>query len=245
MEPRFTRGEYWLLETVVVREFEVCALNWSDLELYLNKRGHGLTRKSLVETLHRLLSSGLIYAKSKAGGFISTDEEIKLALDSPLPWRTHSVFISTDGQIEVTDEPRPAGTYPVDWRTVTHYGLTQEGGAQWEAFAAPNWQKYVHTRSQVSDESEYEDESGCELWELVCADKEWLERYIEALCYRKHNEVILDTVVWDYIAPWQATYWKQLDGGHRIRFQSRVKTELDSGQPPSLEYFFRGWYAWG
>ena len=34
MEPRFTRGEYWLLETVVEREFEVCALIDSNLESF-------------------------------------------------------------------------------------------------------------------------------------------------------------------------------------------------------------------
>ena len=41
MEPRFTRGEYWLLETVVRREFEVCALIESDLESFLGKKGMG------------------------------------------------------------------------------------------------------------------------------------------------------------------------------------------------------------
>lgn len=52
MELQLTRGEYWLLETVIEREFEVGALIWSDLELFLNKTGHGLTRKSMAETLH-------------------------------------------------------------------------------------------------------------------------------------------------------------------------------------------------
>ena len=52
MEPRFTRGEYWLLETVVEQEWEICALIWSELEIVLNKKGHGLTRASLVETFH-------------------------------------------------------------------------------------------------------------------------------------------------------------------------------------------------
>ena len=242
MEPRFTRGEYWLLETVVEREFEVWALIWSDLELYLNKKGHELTRKSVVETLHRLLSSGLIYAKSEATGFISTDEQIERALDEPLPWRTHSVFISTYQQIELAlDEPKSKDFHPLDLEKITCYGLTQEGGAQWEAFAAPDWQKYIAGGwgYQFSDEDEY-------CWELICADKAWLEAYIESLCYHDHDhkEVISESVAWDYVTPWQATYWKQLDGGHRVRFQDQVKTELDFIQPPSLEFFYQGWYAW-
>ena len=58
MEPRFTRGEYWLLETVVEHELEICVLVDDDLELRLNKRDHGLTRPSLVETFYRLLPRG-------------------------------------------------------------------------------------------------------------------------------------------------------------------------------------------
>ena len=79
MEPRFTRSEYWLLETVVEHELEIFALVDDDLELHLNKKGHELTRTSLVETFHQLLSLGLIYAKNEVDGFISTSEQIKRA----------------------------------------------------------------------------------------------------------------------------------------------------------------------
>ena len=104
MDPRFTRGEYWLLETVVERELSVCELIRSDLELLLNKKGHGLSRASLVETLYRLLDSGLIYArveplhqhlsseltcaKEETSVFISTGEEIERALDELKSWRS-------------------------------------------------------------------------------------------------------------------------------------------------------------
>ena len=113
MEPRFTRGEYWLLETVVEHEFEVCTLIDSDLESFCDKKGHGLTRTSLVETFHQLLSSGLIYAKSEVKGSISTKEQIELALEERVPWNTHHVFISTDGDIEIVpDESKPPRTEP-------------------------------------------------------------------------------------------------------------------------------------
>ena len=38
MEPRFTRGEYWLLENVVENECAIGALIDSELELHLNKK---------------------------------------------------------------------------------------------------------------------------------------------------------------------------------------------------------------
>lgn len=214
IEPRFTRGEYWLLETVADSRFPVCALTRSDLELYLNKKGHGLTRATLVETFYRLLSLGLIYAENESIGFISTEEQIELVLD----------------------EPRGVGFY--NPKLHTYYGLTQVGGAQWEAFAAPDWQKFIDGGHLFSDE--YVDG----IWELICADKEWLKRYIESLFYGGPKEVNLESVQWDYIAPWQATYWKQLDGGHRVRFHERENTEAVFSSPPCLGFFYRGWYRW-
>ena len=243
MEPRFTRGEYWLLETVVEWEFEVCALIDSNLESFWNKKGHELTRASLIETLHRLISWGLIYAKSEMRGSISTKEQIELALEERVPWNTHHVFISTDGDIEIVpDESKPPRTEPIDVRKITYYGLTREGGAQWEAFAAPDWQKYIAGSFQPEDE-----EGEYEMWELICGDKNWLEEYIQSMCFYDQKEVILESVEWDYVTPWQATYWKRLNGGHRVRCRCRDKSGEGNSKPPPppfAEYFHRIWYAW-
>ena len=221
MEPRFTRSEYWLLETVVEHELEIFALVDDDLELHLNKKGHELTRTSLVETLYRLLSSGLIYAKNEEIGFISTAEQIELTLDEPKRW------------IGI----------PVDERKVTYYGLTQEGGAQWEAFAAPDWQKYITASFGCLED--HEDRMG----EMICADKDWLEKYFESHCFYEPEDVILESVVRDYIAPWYATYWKQLEGAHRIRFREpdeseKVNLRLPVPSLPDMGYFNRLWCAW-
>ena len=219
MEPRFTRGEYWLLENVVEDECAIGALNDSELELHLNKKGHGLTRTSLVETLHRLLASGLIYAKNEATGFISTHEQIKRALDE-----MESRDINSVGK-----------------EKLTFYGLTEEGSVQWEAFAAPDWQSYIKEGFQVPDGSEYG------IWEVMCADKGWLESYFESIYFHYPIEMSLASVEWDYITPWQATYWKQLDGAYRLRFQARDKREeknTEPSPPPSMEYFYSVWCAW-
>ena len=227
MEPRFTRGEYWLLETVVEFEWDICGLIDGNLELHANKKGHGLTRASLVKTLYRLLSSGLIYAERRAlfsddvEDFISTPEQIELALDESKSW---------------------VGV-PENERKVTYYGLTQEGGAHWEAFAAPDWQKYIEAGFRLSDDHTYI------VWEMICADKAWLERYFESKCFYDPGEVVLESVERDYIEPWDATYWKQLKGAHRIRFREPDESEKENFEPsppsfPDMDYFDRLWCAW-
>ena len=219
MEPRFTRGEYWLLETVVEDKFAIGALIDSELELHGDKKWHGLTRTSLVETLHRLLASGLIYAKNEATGCISTHEQIERAVDE-----MKSTDIDSVGK-----------------EKLTFYGLTEEGGAQWEAFAAPDWQGYIKVGSQMPDGSEYG------IWEVICADKDQVESYFKSMYFHSPIEMSLASVEWDYIAPWQATYWKQLDGAYRVQFQARDERKAKNAEPsppPSLEYFYNAWCAW-
>ncbi len=69
MEPRFTRGEYWLLETVVEGGRPFVYIHAPEFNQALNKTGHGLDRASLVDTLERLFQNGLIgAARLSAGG---------------------------------------------------------------------------------------------------------------------------------------------------------------------------------
>ena len=220
MDPRFTRGEYWLLEIAVEHEWSISGLIDSELELHLNKKGHGLTRASLLESLYRLLSSGLIYAKNEVDGFISTYEQIECALNEP-----------------------PMRIVPAGVEKHTSYGLTPEGGAQWEAFAAPDWEKYVEGGETFSDEDEYENE----IWELMCADKDWLERYFESICFHQQLEVSLESIEWDYISPWEVTYWKQLEGAHILRFQAQDKSEVEDYErslSPNPEWYRSVWCVW-
>lgn len=148
-------------------------------------------------------------------------------------------------QIELAlDERKSWSGVPVDERKVTSYGLTQEGGLQWEAFAAPDWEKYIDAGCHFSDGYEYG------MWELICADKARLERYFESMCFYDPHEVVLESVERDYIAPWQATYWKQLEGAHRIRFREPDESEQENLlqlSPPSfpdMGYFDKLWCAW-
>jgi hypothetical protein len=172
----------------------------------------------LLESLYRLLSSGLIYAKNEAIGSISTHEQIELALD----------------------EMKSRDIDAVGKEKLTFYGLTAEGGAQWEAFAAPDWQRYIKVDSRVPDGSGYG------MWEVICAAKGRLESYFKSMYFHYPIEMSLASVEWNYIAPWQATYWKQLEGAYSVRFQARDKNEEnpEPSPPPSLEYFYDAWCAW-
>lgn len=117
LNPRFTRGEYWLLEAVAEYALSINVLGRPDIEEALNKTGHGMARSLLVETMRGLFQQGLIVAhrfRDDWGNcFEFSSDQIEAALDEP-----------SDNAI--------------------YYHLTEEGGRQWEAFARPNWSSYIN-----------------------------------------------------------------------------------------------------
>ena len=84
INPRFTRGEYWLLETVAEMKFPIRLIDEREsLEIDLNKTAHGMNRTLLIETLQKLFSEGLITAyrvEDPANDFIFNKEQLKAAL---------------------------------------------------------------------------------------------------------------------------------------------------------------------
>lgn len=126
MELRLTRGEYWLLETVVSAGCPLCFVavecypKPEGMESMFNKPGHGLNRSQVVDTLDRLFKEGLIEARQNDRLRALTKEEIAAEL------------------IEIPP--------PRDRRTLTSYWLTAKGGAVWEEFAAPSWDCFLDTR---------------------------------------------------------------------------------------------------
>jgi hypothetical protein len=200
-ELRLSRGEYWLLESAVEGMPPLRWLVAPQLEQIFNKTGHRLGRGALVDTMERLVVADLLCAhRANGGNFAPTRAEIEAALD------------------ESPDPPRAVET---------HYGLTAAGGAAWESFAAPDWNRYI--------------DSGCDeqhRYDATCADRKRLLRYLAAL--RREGTFQEESLVWDEVAPWQATYWKQLPRGHRVRF---VCIDARLPDPPSSWYC--RWYQWG
>lgn len=215
LNPSFTRGEYWLLETVVQGRVPLCWLDWEQLEEAINKQGHGMSRPVLVDTLNRLFADGLIEASTR------DDDELRFTLD--------------EQQIETALDERQTP----DQRE-TYYGLTAKGGAYWEAFAAPNWMKFIDAGYGMDEQEET-------FGEIICADRDLLERYVQGLHYA---DVIIDptTLAWGELRPWQATYWKQLPVGYKAMFQYwQHETEDWSLKKMPLSYYWlyeNRWYNW-
>jgi len=121
-----------------------------------------------------------------------------------------------------------------------YYRLTSKGGRYWEAFARPDWDLYICCWFKPS---------GCDdVWagEIICANRKHLEGYFKSLNYHEYN-VDPDSIRWDLLEPWEATYWKRLPLGHRIRFLGREK-DLDgnSSFPTPIDQLWYDslWYRW-
>lgn len=121
-------------------------------------------------------------------------------------------------------------------RGKTFLCLTAEGGRVWEAFAAPEWDEFI-------DEGSLYDESlGREVTELICTNRERLDRYLK--CAHPSLSQIDPSLVWrDVLEPWEATYWKVLPKGHRVRFVDPDTGTEDQILPPQFVFPPR-WYRW-
>jgi hypothetical protein len=88
------------------------------------------------------------------------------------------------------------------------YGLTSQGGARWEEVSQPRWERYVC--GWVSGEPQE--------GEIVGSDRTLVEKYDSLSHYVWDISVVADSRRWEVLQPWQATYWKTLPLGHRVRF---------------------------
>ncbi|MEI6231815.1 MAG: hypothetical protein WCT04_02095 [Planctomycetota bacterium] len=57
---RFTRGEYWLLESAATLKLPITLLFDTEIDLALNKPGHGMNRRGITGALDALKKRGLI-----------------------------------------------------------------------------------------------------------------------------------------------------------------------------------------
>jgi hypothetical protein len=212
INPSFTRGEYWLLETAVEVPIPICWLDWAEMEEALNKSGHGMSRSLLIETMRKLFKEGLITAHRFGkwnDAFELSPVEIETALNEKQNIKEH------------------------------FYRLTKKGGIYWEAFARPNWNLYVSAGYEIPEENN--------IWtgEIACANKGHLEGYFRLLSHHDYD-VDENTIQWDVFGPWDATYWKELPLGHRLRFRCHEKEKgQDHPTPPLSQCWYNNlWYQW-
>lgn len=179
--PRFTRGEYWLLETVAELRLPLRRLVCPHLPEALNKAHHGLDRETLATTLHAFAERGWI-------GFQRAD------LDSVE--RIHAALVWSDDRST--------------WGEGPTYGLTAAGGAAWEAFARPDWSRYVDWSYGIEDD-------GLKRHEVACSDPDRLRRAVAPHLPDGLEEGPTFVVE----RPFAVTYWRSLPEGHRVTFADR------------------------
>lgn len=96
-----------------------------------------------------------------------------------------------------------------DGRLNCFYGLTSQGGARWEEVSRPQWERYI------SDSVYAEPQEG----EIIGSDRDLVEQYDLLSRVDSEISIVPGSKHWDVLRPWQATYWKELPVGHRLRFK--------------------------
>jgi hypothetical protein len=195
MNPRLTRGEYWLLAQAVHCSFPLRVLTlpegppWTGgtIQENLNVEGHGMDTATLARCLMRM----------SRRGWIRLDRGIRES-DGALPCDVASIRAAVSERGRFCE-----GAY---------YRLTVEGGLVWELFARPNWSAYIE-----------DTESGDGVREVIVANRKSLGRYMCAV--RNEGLVDEGSESIDEISDWNMAYWKQPVSGIRWRFRFQESRE--------------------
>lgn len=112
-------GEAWLLELLAMDRVPVWCLmrGKAEMEAWLNRGFHNLSRQAVRDTLRRLFDHGDIEAFSE---------------DSD------NGFVPSDLQLQGAYQKRHKELY---------CGATKQGSERWESLACPNWSRYYEFRS--------------------------------------------------------------------------------------------------
>ena len=205
-------AELWLLETAATHLLGLRSLVHPEIEMLLNKPGHGLERTALSELLERLNREGDIFIEH---GDCRT--------------RLYSAA-------ELWGLLRP--TRPHDGPC---YGLTEKGGARWEKAAGADWSRYVSELWGNMQETASEDALLWE-GEIACADPERLDEWIAVRFPAFGQQILPGTGKREIVAPWKATYWKTLPAGHQVTCKAvhnNWRCNRSLGYTPDFDVWYR------
>lgn len=101
------------------------------------------------------------------------------------------------------------------------YYLTPQGGANWETIARPNWQQYLKW-SSVPGSTEST---------IIAQDREAISQLLQFNPYLEGKEHIPETVIWELLEPWEATYWKTLPHASKVSYQIQAVDNSVSASP--------------
>ena len=216
METRLSRGEYWILNSAVDCRVPVSFLQGDDPFRLFD----------FSRTGHGLSRDFLVATLGELfeRGWITA---------SLVPWGESSDEeqeigkLSPEAIVSALDGPRPMSRMPF-----ICYGLTHAGASVWEGFAAPKWERFLDVGISIPGE-------------FIGATEWRIHRYFD-LVHHIGIEIVPGTVAWDEVRPWEATYWKTLPVGYRVRFEHRdaERTSVGWDKVPHEVMSLRHWYDW-
>lgn len=220
-EVRLTRAEYWLLLQAATMRLPLCVAaapegppwGWT-IEEALNCCGHGLSRAALARTVQRLVRRGWI---GLCRWNICTGQR------ESLPASRRAIAAEFDRRL---DE---------DVRGI--FELTAQGGAVFEAFARPDWERYVEDFSMFGEGDDEPAER-----RIVAADRRRLMEYLDAV--RNECDVVTGSEIVRELADWQPIYWKPPRPGVECRLRCRDKP-LQERAMHGTRAQSRRWCEWG
>ena len=193
--------DYWFLDAAIT---EIIGFSW-----IISDDRHGgeftidnltyLTINEITGSLHRLFQEGDLLA-------IYSSELGEVYTDSSTSFEANSILLSK-GFIPSYLQINSA----LKQEENLFYFLTNKGGELWESVSYPKWNQYYFSAG-----NEYEHV-------LQCHSRKLAEKLLEIQHLldfgRSYHSPRIETVKWNFITPWQPTYWKTLSSGYEINYQ--------------------------
>ncbi|MDM9384717.1 hypothetical protein QUB80_29085 [Chlorogloeopsis sp. ULAP01] len=208
-------------------------------------KDYNISRTEVVISANNLFQNGNILAEMRnvedkiLGDLIAEQVKSEKHLSTLLTpiFEVEKLIVLTPSQIEAN----------LDGELGALYYLTSQGGARWESVAHPDWDRYCVVNIGFNESGEIAES------QVICPSKQFVEKFLSINCYVSAVVHVPGTEVWDVLEPWQATYWKNLPKGYRVRFQgSHNEWSIDSDTSPEWieandqanEWYweFRQWY---
>jgi hypothetical protein len=89
------------------------------------------------------------------------------------------------------------------------YKLTTQGGAKWESLYNPNWNRY-YTYINVENANH----QLC----IAGGSSDILKEFLAYQIAHPFKKVDINSIKWEILEPWDATYWKTLPIGYQVSY---------------------------
>jgi hypothetical protein len=222
MEPRLDRAQFWILSGLATYLLPLNVIGLPDesdteihstMPLALNRRGPGVPVAALARTIVSMLRCDWVEI---IPGVRERIDDVR----NMTPRRVERELLRRGA---FSDGP--------------FLGLTATGGATWERFARPRWDRFVDDGSVLREDLP-------DAWqrEVITLDGAFLQRYMGAL--REQEEITPRSESYDVLEDWQPTYWKPAGRGYRCVFIERERDTpsiVDRGEAAWLRKLWCEW----